>query len=68
MAFTRHRLQAIREGNLRARCSMCGQSWTSYDVRSVCPGVFNVGNKPMKNGRDKNSGYLLFQMWKAASR
>ena len=39
MPFTRHRLQAIKESNLRARCAICGQTWTSYDVRSACPGV-----------------------------
>ncbi|SRR5579885_1563863 len=39
MPFTKHRLQEIKEGNLRARCTICGQAWTSYDVRSACPGV-----------------------------
>ena len=39
MPFTRHKLQEIKEGNLRARCAICGQSWTSYHVRSACPGV-----------------------------
>lgn len=39
MPFTRHRLAEIKEGNLRARCAICGQSWTSSAVRSACPGV-----------------------------
>jgi hypothetical protein len=39
MPFTKHRLQEIKEGNLRARCAICGQTWTSWHVRSACPGV-----------------------------
>lgn len=35
----RHQLKAIREGSARLRCIVCQQTWTSRDVRSVCPGV-----------------------------
>jgi len=39
MPFTTHRLEEIREGTARARCTRCGQTWTSWHVRSACPGV-----------------------------
>ena len=39
MSFTKHKLQEIKEGNLRASCRLCGQTWKSYHVRSACPGV-----------------------------
>src|SRR6266496_5205072 len=39
MPFTTHELEEIREGNTRACCRRCGQTWTSWNVRSACPGV-----------------------------
>ncbi len=39
MPFTTHELEEVREGNARAYCRRCGQTWTSWNVRSPCPGV-----------------------------
>lgn len=34
-----HHLVSIHEGSARWRCTICEQTWTSGNVRSVCPGV-----------------------------
>ncbi|HLV97366.1 MAG TPA: 3'-5' exonuclease [Ktedonobacterales bacterium] len=34
-----HQLETIHEGSARLCCTICQQTWTSKDVRSVCPGV-----------------------------
>lgn len=39
MPFFRHHIEPIKEGNLRARCTHCHQTWTSTNIRSACPGV-----------------------------
>jgi DNA polymerase III epsilon subunit-like protein len=39
-----HQLEAIREGSARWRCTICQQTWTSRDVRSVCPAVLTFAS------------------------
>lgn len=34
-----HTIIALKEGSIRARCTVCLQTWTSRDIRSSCPGA-----------------------------